>query len=273
MEQKTEEQQVIHEQTSEVMQEEAKETQEVKKKHKTYTAMLRLEDGEGNTTERNFSWNQLKVLGMIVGMLIIVTLFSLIYGCVVTKAVKSENAELTLRIGDMSRQNSELAVENESLQEKVLLLSETVNQKVEAEADAVEKAIPSGFPLAGITTILEDEEEETDEEAEEAQAKSVEKEPEVIFEATEGNCVIAAGSGTIISIVEDETWGRILKIDHENGYISIYKVDESPKVKKGDEITKGTLLFEITDDSEKIGYQIMQGENYIDPLGMMEISG
>ncbi|MBQ8591349.1 MAG: M23 family metallopeptidase [Lachnospiraceae bacterium] len=272
MEQTTETKQTAEEQPVVETQEAKNEQKPVEKNQKKYTAVLRSDDGNGNVKERNISWQQLKILGVTLCTLVVLTIGSIIYATTVTKAVKDENAELTLQMGQMSRQNSELTVENESLQEKVLLLSETVNQKVEAEAEAIEKAIPSGFPLAGITTILEEDNSQGAEE-ETAEAKEVGAAPEVIFEVAEGNSVIAAGSGVIVSIVEDETWGKVLKIDHENGYISVYKVDEEPKVKEGDEITKGTLLFEITDDNEQIRYQILQDEVYIDPLELMEISG
>ena len=236
----------------------------MEKVQKKYTAVLCTDDGNGTISKRDISWNQLKVLAAVVCVLVVITVISLIYGFAVTSTLKSENAQLTLQLGEVSREKSELAMENESLQEKVLLLSETVNQKVEAEADAIEKAIPAGFPLAGITNILE---------AEETDEQTQKSEPEVVFEAAKGNSVIAAGSGKIVSIVADEKWGKVLKIDHGNGYVSVYKVDASPKVKEGDELTKGTLLFEITDDKEKIGYQIIKEEVYINPMELMEISG
>lgn len=261
------------------------------KKQSRYMAVLMADKGEGIVKKYFIDEEKLQILGVTAAIFVVVTMFSLLYGASSGRTAKAENVTLHAAVEELELQNSQLNMQNRELSGQVLLLSETVNQKVQAEEDAVQKAIPSGFPLAGIAKILEEEQTKEDEqqseeeqneeeqseneqpEEEQTEKEQTEKEQEVIFEAAKGSTVIAAGSGTIVSIIEDEIWGRILEINHDNGYISIYKVDEKPKVREEDEITRGTLLFEITSDGAKIGYQLMQDGVYIDPMELMQISG
>lgn len=256
------------------------------KKQSRYMAVLMADKGEGIVKKYFIDEEKLQILGVTAAIFVVVTMFSLLYGASSGRTAKAENVTLHAAVEELELQNSQLNMQNRELSGQVLLLSETVNQKVQAEEDAVQKAIPSGFPLAGIAKILEEEQtkedgqqseeeqpEEEQSENEQLEEEQTEKEQEVIFEAAKGSTVIAAGSGTIVSIIEDEIWGRILEINHDNGYISIYKVDEKPKVREEDEITRGTLLFEITSDGAKIGYQLIQDGVYIDPMELMQISG
>lgn len=263
-EQQTTEQQMAEQQTAEQQATEPK----LKKK---YTAVVTEEREDGAVRTFHISEKLFRSIAIATAVLAVLAVGGLVYGMTATNILKNENAALTAEAGDLAYQNSQLTAEKEELSEKVLLLSETVNQKVKAEAEAVEKAVPSGFPLAGIATILE--EEQPAAESDEAAEESKPAEPMIVFEAAKGNSVIAAGSGRISEITEDETWGKTLKIDHGNGYVSVYRVNAEPKVKVGDEITKGTLLFEITNDTQKIGYQIMKDDVYIEPMELLEISG
>jgi murein DD-endopeptidase MepM/ murein hydrolase activator NlpD len=119
--------------------------------------------------------------------------------------------------------------------------------------------IPSGFPLKGTATYNEDETE-------------LDGNPIALFHASEGTSVIAAASGTVESI-EKVVGGYVVTIDHENGYKSIYRNGEKPKVVEGDTVTSDTEIYRIKVGSEELGYQIMENDEYIDPLDLMEIYG
>ena len=45
------------------------------------------------------------------------------------------------------------------------------------------------------------------------------------------------------------------------------------KVKQGETVTQGTTLFLITDNSSKLGYQMMKDGAYVNPMDMLNISG
>ena len=95
----------------------------------------------------------------------------------------------------------------------------------------------------------------------------------MVFEAGPGIPVVATGDGKAVLVTDDEVYGKIVVVEHGNGYQSVYRTGGEAKVKQGDEITKGETLFEISDDHPKLGYQITLNDVYINPLDTMEIYG
>lgn len=179
--------------------------------------------------------------------------------------------ELRTRTEELAKQNEvllaekeEMIRENEELQEKVEILSDTVNDKVqqeqEREAEIARTYIPTGFPLKGTASYRENETE-------------LEGNPIAVFYASQGTSVVATANGTVSSIAGDVETGYIVMIDHGNGYFSVYRNGAHPKVEKGDVVTKTTELFDIETGKEELGYQIIEHEKYIDPLSLMETYG
>lgn len=247
-----------------------------------------------------------KVVQVIV--VAIVVLFVAIISCFgYNKVVLSKERESYIALQSLADQlkgeNTQLLVQNDDLSTKVTVLSDTVNKKVENEEEQAEKYMPTGFPLDS-TAMIEadtvDDTENTDAEnaddenaddkatdventdteitgnandAQEAETVDAAGNPIIVFITGAGTSVIASGNGTILKVTSDEEYGNVVKIDHENGYISIYRTNSTPKVKEGDEVTRGTVLFEMEENSAKLGYQIQQDEAYIDPLTLLEIRG
>ena len=196
-----------------------------------------------------------------------VVIASLAYCVIITSELNNANNNtLTLKtqVDTLTQQNSELTTENEVLLEKVAILSDTVNDKVqkeeEREAEIVKSYIPTGFPLKGTASYNEEE-------------TTLEGNPIALFQASQGTSVIATANGKVSSAAGDATAGYIIMIDHGNGYFSVYRNGSEPKVKEGDEVTSDTELFQIERGHEKLGYQIIENDSYIDPLGLMEIYG
>lgn len=149
----------------------------------------------------------------------------------------------------------------DGLEEELELLKSTVNlQKVEAEelkAGLDKMYNPTLLPLTGGATI----------------EVISEGEPMCTFSATEGALVVAAASGTVKEIVEDPEQGYMVAIDHGNGYVTIYRNAEVPKVKQGDVVTQGMTIYVIGGDNLKLGYQIKKDDVYINPMDIIEIEG
>lgn len=205
-------------------------------------------------------------LVIICTAIVFVVVAALVYGIITTiqyDKVNKKVAALGTEVIELTAQNTSLETENDELQEKVTILSSTVNEKVQQqeqqEAEMAQAYIPSGFPLKGTATYNEDE-------------TQLDGNPIAIFHASEGTSVIAAASG-IVESVEKAADGYIVTIDHENGYKSIYRNGTKPRVAQGDSVTSDTEIFRITAGSEELGYQIMLEEQYIDPLDLMEIYG
>lgn len=188
-----------------------------------------------------------------------------IFGCVNISSGSNEEVQ------KLTTQNQELVRQNEELNNKVTILSDTVNQKVEEEAqkaeETAEKSRPTGFPLSGTATM-------TEANANEAAGEGALEIPMVIFEAGAGTNVISSGDGVVSYVGPDDTdYGNMIKIDHGNGYISIYRNAAPPRVSEKDEIPKGTVLFQMDETSTRLGYEIMANDQFINPLTLLEIAG
>lgn len=172
--------------------------------------------------------------------------------------------ELKTQLQEITEENDLLVSENEELQEKVAILSDTVNDKIQQEeeraAEQAQSCIPSGFPLKSTASYNEDETE-------------LDGQPIAYFEVAQGTGVIATANGTVSSIAGNSSSGYIIMVDHGNGYFSIYRNGSKPKVSEGDEVTKATELFVIEAGQERLGYQIIEENEYINPLELMEIYG
>lgn len=54
--------------------------------------------------------------------------------------------------------------------------------------------------------------------------------------------VISILNGEVISISEDDTLGNVVKIEHENGYISVYQSLSQVSVEKGEKVQQGQVI-------------------------------
>lgn len=173
-----------------------------------------------------------------------------------TEALEQQEA-----IALLEQEKAELETEIATLNEKVQILSDTVNQKTQSElqlSEQLEKqATPTEFPLTGSASMEE----------------TTEGEPMCIFTAASGAMVVATAGGTVIAVNDDSEYGHNIWVDHGNGYVTIYRNQGEVKVKQGEEVTQGTTLFLISDENSKLGYQMMKDGVYINPMDMLVISG
>jgi septal ring factor EnvC (AmiA/AmiB activator) len=214
---------------------------------------------------KNFSI-KFDTLVIIILAVIFVVVAALMYGIIMSREYRNVNKEvdeLNQQIETLNEENLALQNENDELQEKMAILSSTINEKVQQqeqiEAEIAQAYIPNGFPIKSTATYNEDETE-------------LDGNPIAIFHASEGTSVTASASGTVES-VESTASGYIVTIDHGNGYKSIYRNAAKPKVVQGDTVTSDTEIFRIAAGSEELGYQVTLDGEYLDPLELMEIKG
>lgn len=234
------------------------------KKHRkngSYTVMIISDSSEGGIKQFFLGSKVVTFLISLFVVFFVAVACYIGYSMYTAKDLNKQNTYLENKVTELNQQNTELSTLNTELTDKVSILSSTINQKVEEEATVAEKFVPNGFPLSGTATIQEETEENTG------------NDPIVHFMASSGISVIATGNGTILAIEQDENGNFALQIDHGNGYISVYLNAKEPKVKVGDEVTRGTRLFEMSEENRVLGYQIIQEGGYIDPLELMEIYG
>ncbi|MBQ3036602.1 MAG: M23 family metallopeptidase [Lachnospiraceae bacterium] len=188
--------------------------------------------------------------------------------------------------------HSQAELEKKELSEKVTLLSNQLTAWIEEEEAQAQKKVPTGLPVSGKVITIESEpiiiatepegtgQEETDDEAAENGGETAEGEetvveqeiPTVVFGVKKETQIVAAGAGEVKS-VESGADGTSVMIDHGNGYVSVYLFKGNAKVKVGDEVLRGTLLFEVTSNNAKFSFQILENGNYVNPMDLMEIHG
>ncbi|MCI9436109.1 MAG: peptidoglycan DD-metalloendopeptidase family protein [Lachnospiraceae bacterium] len=178
----------------------------------------------------------------------------------VIEGLEQEKAGLENQVNTLNEEIEGLNNEITSLDEKIRILSETVSQKVEAEStlsgQLEKRFLPTRLPLS-----------------ERASMDEVTEDLTCIFTAASDSMVVATADGTVSVVSEDPEYGHNVWIDHGNGYTTIYRNQGSVKVKQGEAVTQGTTLFLITDDSSKLGYQMMKDGVYVNPMDMLDISG
>lgn len=177
------------------------------------------------------------------------------------EALETDLDKQKKEIVKLTEENADLASLREELTDKVMILSDTINQKVEEEeAEEQERAqahMPVGFPMSSSASL------------EEAAGDN----PMVKLNGAVGDSIIASADGTVVSITTDSTYVHCIKIDHGNGYNSIYRNDGDAMVKEGDAVVRGAILYVIGEESTELGYQITYDEKYIDPMDLINVDG
>lgn len=221
--------------------------------------------------------------------LLLVVLFCLVFlpGITIYDMIHRLQEDVSAKqaqIEELTTTNQALVVENEELQASVQVLSSTVNLQAERQEEAAKLSIPSEFPVNGKVSMLEVTQAQIDakqqevanaEEGQEVEQLASDK-PIMIFTVTDinsGSSVIAAGSGTVTAVEEDPLYGKVVEIDHGNGYVSYYRNAGAAKVAVGDNVTRGTVLFVVGANNIMIGFQITLDGQYIDPAIVVDIAG
>lgn len=238
------------------------------KRRFNYTLMLFVDSKEGNIRQMGIGPVLIESVTLVVlGAILILSII-----CITDKyridSLETEIESQRVSIDDLTARNMELTEENaalislrEELTDKVIILSDTINQKVEQEEAQeqirAEAHMPVGFPMSSSASL------------EEASGEN----PMVKLNGTVGSSVIASADGTITSITTDSGYLHCIKIDHGNGYNSIYRNDGDVMIKEGDEVVRGAILYVIGEDNTELGYQITYDERYVDPMELISIDG
>lgn len=233
-----------------------------KRKRKfNYTLMLFADSKDGHIRQMGIGPTLIESLAVIVLTAIIVLSIICYRDAKRIEVLEEETAGQREQIAQLTEENADLVSLREELTDKVIILSDTINQKVEEE-EAMEEVraqahMPVGFPMSSSASL------------EEAGGEN----PMVKLNGAEGNSIIAAADGTVASITTDSGYLHCIRIDHGNGYSSIYRNDGEAMVKEGDEVVRGAILYVIGEDNTELGYQITYDDKYIDPMDLINIDG
>lgn len=231
-----------------------------KRKNK-YTFTMALEKSDGTVKKHTVGQGGMEVAAVILIALAVGIICKFILDSITIKEARNEIINQTITINDLTDENEALSALNSTLTDKMAVLGEAVSQKAEAE-DAIsqrimENALPKGLPLSGPAPMEE----------------VVGREPMVVFTAANGTNVVTSGTGVVVSVEADEMYGTRIVIDHGNGCESIYRNAGTALVKDGQTIGKGYILFTVGKDNQKLGYQIMQNGQFVDPMLFINMDG
>ena len=231
------------------------------KRKSKYALIWVREKDDGTIKKHTISSAVVEVTAAVLFVLVVAIICKFVYDSITIKDARKEIVSQIVTINNLTDENEALSVENSTLSSKVAVLSETVTKKAEVEdaisQETIENAMPKGFPLSGSATMKEAEE----------------GDPMLIFTAANNVNVITSGTGTVISVDADEVYGTRIVIDHGNGYQSVYRNGGAALVKNGETLGKGYILFSVKDDNQELGYQIIQNDEYIDPMILIDING
>ena len=215
---------------------------------------------------------------LIMYWLLMLTLIFLVVNIVLVVSFVRISSDFSSLKNTTTIQNEEYETEIENLQQKVALLAEHVSIENENKSIEEAKKNPVGIPVSGQAEIINDPEENTESTSEDT-GENTSFEDNLLnpytleISVSKGAKIIATGNGIVSEVKEDDLYGYLVKIDHENGYETVYRYDEEPKIAKGDEVLKGQMIFEVTKLKGTLAYHILYENTYINPFDMIEISG
>ena len=215
---------------------------------------------------------------LIMYWLLMLTLIFLVVNIVLVVSFVRISSDFSSLKNTTTIQNEEYETEIENLQQKVALLAEHVSIENENKEIEEAKKNPIGIPVSGQATIISDPE-ETEEANITVSGEGTSFEDNLMnpytleISVADGAKIIATGNGVVSEVSEDDIYGYLVRIDHQNGYETVYRYAEEPKIAKGDEVLKGQMIFEVTKFKGILAYHILYENTYINPFDMIEISG
>ena len=244
------------------MSEEVQTTPKKKKDRTEYHLMLFVDNKkDGGVHQMGINRIVIEVVAAVIAAILVVTISGGAVNSSVRKNVTAEKEALEQKTEELSAEVEQLKAENTSLADKVTILSNTVNTKVELETAAQEESdaahFPQGFPLSSSASMT-----------------TSEDDPKcLLFSCGEGTSVISAGDGKVLEVLPDADYGYCIRIDHENGYITEYYMSSTPLIKEGDSVLQGAILALVESKDTKLAYKMYQDGQQIDPMDVIKIDG
>ncbi len=158
--------------------------------------------------------------------------------------------ELTILRADLSAREQEIQATADAAAEAA----------AEAEREAAAALVPTLYPSSGVGVLT---------------STFSEEHPYISFTVEPRTDIIAAGDGTVRAISSDNTYQYIIEVVHESGYTTYYLYRENAdlKVEEGAQVKKGDTLFTITAENTELDYEVLYGDEFIDPLSIIAAKG
>lgn len=175
------------------------------------------------------------------------------------------------RVGELESENEALSAQNAVLVEENELYKQAEIVKYEmAEMNETEEStengtskdtsVPSQYPCTSGGLLKESYSEEH---------------PYISISAQTEDRIIAAGDGTVTAVGSDDAYPIVIEVDHGNGYRSRYLCQQEADVQvaAGQQVQIHDTLIIINGNDVQFDYQVIYGEQAIDPLLVLEAKG
>lgn len=173
------------------------------------------------------------------------------------RELKSNNMQLESTVSSL---NDQIAADKEVFSK----IEDTISKKEEEEAEiAAVAAVPDEIPIRNANAILVD-----DPYAGTGGGET----GGIVFSTVEGAVVVAAGDGLITHVDSDDSnpyYTRGIVIDHENGYVTYYRLSGDVTAKEGYEVVKGDVLAMLPTDGF-VAFEVKQDGEFIDPRTLLK---
>lgn len=92
------------------------------------------------------------------------------------------------------------------------------------------------------------------------------------------NSAVYSSADGIVTEILDNSMGKSVTVEHNNGYLSVYSnLSEEIAVKAGDEVRSGSLIGKISDSNPSdftkdyhLHFEIIHNDKYVDPMELIE---
>ncbi len=173
------------------------------------------------------------------------------------KELKENNEML---VGTVSMLNEQIAADKEAFAK----IEDTISKKEEEEAANAEfAAVPTEVPIKNGEVVLVD-----DPYADSTGGAT----SGLVFNATSGSVVTAAADGIVTHVDSDNDnpfYVRGIVIDHENGYITYYRLNGDVSIEEGSTVHKNDVLA-VLSDGGLVAYEVKKDGAFIDPMTVID---
>ena len=181
---------------------------------------------------------------------------------VLMRADQARIPGLLRRLNIVERQYSDLRglfAPSEAAAPSELLLPPPGSLSRSATADEGLDGLPDSWPLTQSGFVTQDERREH---------------PGIDIAIPTGSYIRAAGAGRVMDVGEDSIYGRYVRIDHENGYETLYGHASDTSVELGEEVRKNEVIALSGSTGEStaphLHFEILLEGEAVDPLEMVQ---
>ncbi len=226
--------------------------------------VLMVPEGGGNVRSFRTSADFVVLLALLLLALVAAAVIYVINNSNKDEQHLAQVSELQERISALSEDMIVLQAENENLQVQLrsanaLLQSKSVEEEIEHETEEMDLSyVPTFLPVSGTVSIP---------------SPYTPENQYITFTTGDGSKVVSAADGIVVYAGESVENGYSVRVNHGNGYETVYYEDNTPYVAEGMKVKRGDTLFLISGDSKVLKYQISYEGSFIDPYTIMDIDG